>query len=150
MSALETVLRTALTGRSADGPNRDVIVTLGRKKALVRWLPVGWPKQVEEALRAAPRPDVVVAPRMSPGAREAAKKARVGWVDESGAAEIFIADDANTLIAVDTAGRPPAPLTPVLVGGRPHSPSVKHSWPTARHPAPTPSSMPPGYRWAAR
>ena len=123
VSALETVLRTALTGRSADGPNRDVVVTLGRKKTLVRWLPVGWPKQVEAALRVSPRPDVIVAPRMSPGAREAAKKARVGWVDESGAAEIFIADETNTLIAVDTAGRPPVPLDS-RVGWRPSTLAV--------------------------
>lgn len=123
MSALETVLRTALTVRSADGPNHDVVVTLGRKNALVRWLPVGWPKQVEEALRVGPRPDVIVAPRMSPGAREAAKKARVGWVDESGAAEIFITDDANTLIAVDTAGRPSPPLDS-RVGWRPSTLAV--------------------------
>jgi hypothetical protein len=109
VSALESVLCTALTARSTGGPNRDLVVTLGSKDTLVRWLPVGWPKQVEEALHITPRPDIVAAPRMSPGAREAAKKAQVGWLDESGAAQISITD-ADTLIVIDTPGRPPTPL----------------------------------------
>lgn len=123
MHALETVLRTSLAARSVNGPNREVMVRLGGKDTLVRWLPVGWPKQVDEALRASPRPDVIVAPRMSPGAREAARKAHVGWADETGAAEIFITDAANTLIAVDTVGNPPVPVDS-RVGWRPSTLAV--------------------------
>ena len=110
VSALETVLRTALRARPAGSAQRDMIVRLGTQDVLVRWLPVGWPQQVREALRDTPRPKVVVAPRMSPGAREAAKRAHVGWVDESGAAEIFITDDAGTMIAIERQGNPPVPL----------------------------------------
>lgn len=110
VSALEAVLHTTLSAHSAEGPNRDAFVALGKKDILVRWLSAGWPRQVDEALRDNPRPDIVAAPRMSPGAREAARKAGIGWVDESGAAGIFIADDAGTLIAIDTPGMPPVPL----------------------------------------
>ena len=65
-----------------------MVVTVAGQDVLVRWLPLGWPRQVTEALRLLPRPAVLAAPRMSPGARRSASDARVGWVDESGAAEI--------------------------------------------------------------
>ena len=84
---------------------RDAIVTVTGSDLLVRWLPVGWPRQVEEALDSKRRPDVLAAPLMSPGAREALRKQGVGWVDESGAANI----DLPTLrIRVD--GNPRLPL----------------------------------------
>jgi hypothetical protein len=110
VSALEAVLHTALRARSAEGPKRDLIVTLDSKDLLVRWLTVGWPQQVEEALHDKPRPDVIAAPRMSPGARAVAKEAAVGWVDESGAADIAIRDASGTTIIIDTKGKPPTPL----------------------------------------
>lgn len=110
VSALEAVLHTALRARSTEGPTRDLIVTLDNKDLRVRWLTVGWPQQVEAALHDKPRPDLIVAPRMSPGARAAAKKAGVGWVDESGAADIVIRDASGTTIIVETKGKPPVPL----------------------------------------
>ncbi|ETZ58082.1 hypothetical protein L838_0030 [Mycobacterium avium MAV_120709_2344] len=85
-------------------------MTLDNKDLRVRWLTVGWPQQVEAALHDKPRPDLIVAPRMSPGARAAAKKAGVGWVDESGAADIVIRDASGTTIIVETKGKPPVPL----------------------------------------
>lgn len=118
VSALESVLHTALRARSAEGPNRDLIVTLDKKDLLVRWLTVGWPQQVEEALHDKPRPDVIAAPRMSPGARAVAKKAGVGWIDESGAADIVIRDASGTTIIVDTKGKPSVPVDS-RIGWRP-------------------------------
>ena len=50
------------------------------------------------------RPDVVVARRLSPGAREALSEAGVGWVDQTGAAEIAVGS-----IIVSRTGRPPKP-----------------------------------------
>lgn len=92
VNALEAVLADAgaLRARPANNPHRDVIVTVAGTDLLVRWLPVGWPRQVAEALRDRPRPDVLAAPKMSPGARKAARDADVGWVDESGEAQIAI------------------------------------------------------------
>jgi len=52
---------------------------------------------------------------MSPGAREAARDAGVGWVDESGAADIYIRDP---LIVIATTGSPPMALD-TRVGWRP-------------------------------
>lgn len=51
------------------------------------------------------RPDIVVARRLSPGAREALSAAGIGWVDETGAAEIALGS-----IIVSRAGRPPEPV----------------------------------------
>lgn len=50
------------------------------------------------------RPDIVVARHMSPGAREVLAEAGIGWVDETGAAEI-----ASGMIVVSRTGRPPKP-----------------------------------------
>jgi hypothetical protein len=119
VNALEAVLRGALRARTADGPHRDVIVTLDDAEFLVRWLPVGWPRQVAEALHAQPHPDILAAPSMSPGARKAAHDARVGWVDESGAADIYYRDPSTgTTIVIETKGTRPGPLDTRL-GWRP-------------------------------
>jgi hypothetical protein len=77
-----------LRARSSDSASRDVTVTIDGRDLRLRWLPVGWPRQVTEALQSQPRPQLLAAPRMSPGARQAAHNAGVGWVDESGAALI--------------------------------------------------------------
>lgn len=127
VSALEGVLHTALRARSAEGPNRDLIVTLDNKDLRVRWLTVGWPQQVEAALHDKPRPDVIAAPRMSPGARAVAMKAGIGWVDESGAADIVIRDSSGTTIIIDTKGKPRCPWTRASGGGQPRSPFARPS-----------------------
>lgn len=57
----------------------------------VRWIGEGWLRDARAALAdVGRRPEVLVARRMSPGARSAAADARVGWIDESGAAEIAL------------------------------------------------------------
>jgi hypothetical protein len=120
VNALQGVYRGALRTRSVRGAHRDVTVTLDDvAEFLVRWLPTGWPRQVAEALDDEPRPDILIAPNMSPGAREAAHDAGVGWVDESGAADIYFRDpNSGTVIAIDVKGTPPAPLDTRL-GWRP-------------------------------
>ncbi len=52
-------------------------------------------------------PDIAVARRMSPGARETLAGAGIGWVDETGAAEI-----AAGTIVISRPGRPPKPTGP--------------------------------------
>jgi hypothetical protein len=119
VSALETVLRDNLLARCPRSPHRDVVVTLDDTEFLVRWLPVGWPRNVAEALHDQPKPDVLVAPAMSPGARKAAHDAGVGWVDESGAASInYRNPKTGTTIRIETEGIPPLPLDARL-GWRP-------------------------------
>jgi len=55
------------------------------------WIGEGWLGDIRPVLANRPAGlNVVVARRMSPGARAAAAAARLGWVDESGAAEIAL------------------------------------------------------------
>jgi hypothetical protein len=55
------------------------------------WIGQGWLRDARSALAAeAEQAEVLVARRMSPGARAAAAEAGVGWVDEAGAAEIAL------------------------------------------------------------
>lgn len=118
VNALEDVLQRAVRARTADDVKRDVIVTLDNTDLLVRWLPVGWPRQVRESANEHPQPDVLVAPRMSPGARLAAREAGMGWADESGAADIHITKPGGPLIIIETKGNPPMPLD-ARVGWKP-------------------------------
>lgn len=55
----------------------------------VAWVGEGWLRDVQSVLGGRRgRPDIVVARRMSPGARDALSEAGIGWVDETGAADI--------------------------------------------------------------
>ena len=71
----------------------------------IKWVGEGWLGQVRPMLASRRhRPDIVVARRMSAGARDALSKAGIGWVDESGAAEIAIGS-----VLVSRTGRPEHP-----------------------------------------
>ena len=68
----------------------------------VKWLGEGGLRQTRELIKGQKnRPDVVAARQISPGARKALSAAGIGWVDETGAAEIVL----GTLI-VSKSGRP--------------------------------------------
>ena len=57
----------------------------------VAWAGAGWLPDVRRVLdTTGDRPQIVAARRLSPGAREALAKAGIGWVDETGAAEIAV------------------------------------------------------------
>lgn len=125
VNALRAVYRGELHARSVPGPHHDTIVTLDDSvQFLVRWLPTGWPRQVAQALGDEPRPHILVAPAMSPGARKSAHDAGVGWADESGAADIYYRDPkSGTVIAIDVQGTPPTPLN-IRLGWRPSTLAV--------------------------
>lgn len=93
--------------------DRDALVRVAGRRIRLRWLSAGWPRQVDEAMRRKPRPDVIAAPQLSPGAREKARQLGVGWVDETGAAEI----EAGTVL-ISRSGSPAKPLDTTL-GWRP-------------------------------
>lgn len=66
-------------------------VDLGVGRLTAEWIGEGWLRDARAALaRSGPKPEVLVARRMSPGARAAAADEHVGWIDESGAAEIAL------------------------------------------------------------
>lgn len=75
--------------RHEDGHSADLV--LNGMGIEVKWLGEGGLRQVRELMASRKnRPDVVVARRMSPGAREALSAEGIGWVDETGAAEIAL------------------------------------------------------------
>ena len=77
-----------LRGRE-DG--RVVDLELNGQPITVKWLGEGGLRQARELLAGGKkRPDVAVARHMSPGARKALSAAGIGWVDETGAAEITL------------------------------------------------------------
>ncbi|WP_152365894.1 hypothetical protein [Microlunatus speluncae] len=70
----------------------DALVSVAGQTIAVEWLRAGTLPAVTNVLNRSPRPyvTVIVAPKMSEGARAAAAKAGVGWVEETGAAEISL------------------------------------------------------------
>ncbi len=64
--------------------------TLESVPAKVEWLGVGWPRQVRELLVRPDRPDLVVAPELSQGARSLLNEAGLSWVDGTGAARVAL------------------------------------------------------------
>jgi hypothetical protein len=85
-----------------------VKMILSTHEIRIKWIGEGWLGQVRPVLKEPNLPDVVVARRMSPGAREALADENIGWVDELGAAEIAVGS-----IIVSRSGRPaPKPEKP--------------------------------------
>ena len=75
--------------RREDGHAIDL--ELNGQPITVKWLGEGGLRQARELLAGGKeRPDVAVARHMSPGARKALSAAGIGWVDETGAAEIAL------------------------------------------------------------
>lgn len=79
----------AVLPRSASIKRRGDRLVINQTPVEVAWIGEGWLHDVGQLL-AHPdtRPDIAVARRMSPGAREVLSKRGIGWVDENGAAEI--------------------------------------------------------------
>jgi hypothetical protein len=105
LRAFEALLPSSTPVKVADQQDGDLVVSVAGTRLRLRWLPVGWPRQVDQALRRKPRPDVILAPRLSPGARVRASEGQVGWADETGAAEI-----AHGTLLISRTGNPATPL----------------------------------------
>lgn len=67
----------------------------------IKWAGKGHLGDVRRILSTGPQPDIVVAQKMSPGARGELAKAGVSWVDEAGFAEVVVG-----LIVVSRTGSP--------------------------------------------
>jgi hypothetical protein len=86
-----------------DGPY--LVCSVNGRSLRVAWGGEGWTKDVQPLVaRRVDRPDIVVARRMSPGARKVLEEAHIGWADEAGAAEIVV----GTLV-VSRTGQPEPP-----------------------------------------
>ena len=90
-SALEVVLPPGTPLRFQGREGHCAEFEMGGRIARVRWVAAGWPRQIQEAINVKKaRPDIIVTTQISPGARALLASERIGWVDELGAAEIFI------------------------------------------------------------
>lgn len=83
-----------------------VIVVAGSPLSL-HWVGEGWPSDVRRALREGIEVDVMAARAFSEGARQILRERGLGWVDETGAAEI-----AKGLLVVSRSGDPEAGRRP--------------------------------------
>lgn len=73
----------------------DMGVKIASTEFRARWVGRCGLRQVREVLTTQPRPEIIIGTEISRGAREEASSAGLGWVDETGAAELhFVKDDA--------------------------------------------------------
>jgi len=101
-AALAAVLPPAVAVHRACEGRHSADLVLNGTRIEVKWLGEARLRQVRELIAGQEnRPDVVVARRLSPGAREALSTAGIGWVDETGAAEIALGS-----LIVSRSGRP--------------------------------------------
>lgn len=94
---------TAVLPPSADVQLKGDRVLVNGRSLRMDWLTQGWLSDARAAVRATPRPDIVVAKHLSSGARDTLGAAGIGWIDEAGGAEINL----GTII-VTKSGRPAA------------------------------------------
>jgi hypothetical protein len=114
--ALKAVLPSGTPLEVITAEGHVVTVRIAKSRALVRWLPRGWPRQVRDALASTRRLDIVVAPSLSAGARELLSSAHIGWVDETGSAQFSIGYVVVSREGVAPRTRPPNhPWTPATL-----------------------------------
>jgi hypothetical protein len=82
----------------------DVTVKAGSTahRFVAGWAGKGWPVDVDGLLSRAPKLDVVVARRLSDGARAKLADRRIGWVDETGQANVVLR--SGLVVVRETAG----------------------------------------------
>lgn len=103
-AALRAVLPRTVNVRVGRGKGLIVDLDIDGRRLTGAWIREGTLRQVHDILDGdTDRPDVVVARRLLPGARQILSAAGIGWVDESGAAEVATND-----IIISRTGRPPA------------------------------------------
>jgi hypothetical protein len=89
--AMRAVLPAGVSIRASRRPDGLTEVRIDGTSLRVGWIGEGWLGDLRSLMALEPSGlDVVVARRMSPGAREEAREAGLGWLDESGAAEISL------------------------------------------------------------
>jgi len=87
-AALRAVLPPSARVGAPHERGRDVEVDVSGILLRARWVARGLPGEVKDALAEKPLPDLIVAPSMSPGARDVCANAGVSWLDEDGGAEV--------------------------------------------------------------
>ena len=89
---------------SGTSPGDELIFKIAGKRFKVAWAGEGWLRQILMILdNYKERPDIMVARKMSDGARAVLDKEGIGWIDEFGAAQISI----DTIIVSKTGNQKP-------------------------------------------
>lgn len=117
LAALGAVLPRSVDLKVMVADESSVSVQVGSSLLALRWVGRAGVREVRDVLALRDRPDVIVGSELSLAARAAAAEAELGWLDETGAAEI-VADG----IIVSRSGRPgrsstrPTGWTPSVIG----------------------------------
>jgi hypothetical protein len=88
LAALAAVLPNSVNVELVSADEGLVVVRVGRRRMVLRWVGRAGVRDVRDVLGLRERPDVIVGSELSLAARAAAGEAGLGWVDETGAAEI--------------------------------------------------------------
>ena len=108
VDAVRAVLPRGAKVRVGEEGDAGIDISVNGHSFVIRWIGDG---RLADANRIVStrrgRPDIAVARRISLGARETLAEAAIGWVDETGAAEI-----ASGTIVISRPGRPPKPAGP--------------------------------------
>lgn len=116
--AIRAVLPAGTPVRAGRSVGGVALVDVGTARLRAAWAGEGWLGDVRSLLAQSQGDlDVVVARRMSPGARTAVADAGLGWVDESGAAEVSFPGLVVSRSGRRDAKAEPAPRwTPSVIG----------------------------------
>ena len=87
-AALRRALPAGATYRAGRATGETLPFRVNGQRFTARWIGEGRLAEIREIADEAERPGIVVARLLSPGARAALSNAGIGWVDETGAAEI--------------------------------------------------------------
>lgn len=92
IAALSNVLPRSANVSLQSQTQASAQVVVNNSVLRVEWGGTGWLRDIRSLLEsnAGEQPDIVAARRMSPGARAALSERGIGWVDETGAAEIAV------------------------------------------------------------
>lgn len=114
---IRDALRSVLPGglrvevKALDPAVPTVAVRVEANKAehrfVVGWALEGWPADVDRLLRLAPAVDVVAARAISVGARESLAERGIGWIDETGGAQLAL--PTGLVVIRDSASQPQPP-----------------------------------------
>jgi hypothetical protein len=103
-SALESVVPPKARIRFVCREGLHAVFDVAGQRVRTRWIPAGWPSRIRNMLHEGHHPDLIVTPKMSPGARDLLNQESIGWIDELGGAEFAI----GTIVVSRTGRAEPA------------------------------------------
>lgn len=88
LAALAAVLPQSVRAEVLSGEGPSLVISVGWRRLVLRWVGRAGVREVRNMLGLRERPDVIVGAELSLAARAAAGQGGLGWVDETGSAEI--------------------------------------------------------------